>query len=123
MTMLGDDFRHRAEENNKTANDLFGAADFATNAKTQTAAVIAKVTANFLYVAGEMVDYLRLSEAGDASSVRRREYAERSEKIRNAYMVGMSSGDFSTYDRLLDEFAAALANRGEPDGDSSDTPA
>jgi hypothetical protein len=121
MTLLGDDFRRRSEENSQTAADLFGAADFAANPKTQTAAVIAKVTANLLYIAGEMVDYLRMSEVGDASSVRRREHAERSDRLRKAYMAGMTSGDFADYDRLLDEFAAALANRGEPDGGSDDT--
>lgn len=118
MTMLGDDFRRRAEKNNATAEELFASAKFASSPKVQASAVIAKVTANFLYIQGELVDYLRMSDATDAASARRMKYAEQNEAMRNAYVAGVESGDFTEYDRLLAEFGASFET-GEPDGDGS----
>ena len=113
MTLLGDDFRKRAAENNKQAAAFFDSADFKSNPTIQATAVISKVTANTLYLLGELVDYLRTSEAGDATSDRRKQYAERNDAIRKAYAAGMKSGDYTNFDQLIAEFGAGLTGGGE----------
>jgi len=116
MSGLGDDFRKRAAENNATAEKLFSAAEFATDRKAQAAAVIAKVTANMLSIMGELVDYLRESETVEDSALRRKRIADRADAIRKAFVAGATSGDFTNYDRLVDEFAESLGG-GESGGD------
>lgn len=108
MTLLGDDFRKRAESNNAEAKQFFESPEFATSPKIQASAVISKVTANTLYLLGEVVDYLRGSDAVDASAERRARYAERNEAIRKAYLAGVQSGDFTNFDQLVSDFAASV---------------
>ncbi len=108
MTFLGDNFRERAEKQTAAAKEFFEAPDFKSNPKAQTSAVICKVTANMLHVMGEMVDYLRGSEALDASAVRRKQIADRMAGFRDAYTAGVSSGDFTNFDRLTDDLVAII---------------
>jgi len=113
MTLLGDDFRKRAEKNNAEAATFFDAADFKANPKTQTAAVISKITANMLYLLGETVDYLRESETIDASGERRKRLADRNDAIRKAYTAGVAGGDFTNYDQLVKEFVESAGTNGD----------
>ena len=115
MSHLGNDFRRRAEEHNAQAETLFSAGDFDVNRKTQAAAVIAKTTANMLYLLGELVDYLRESETIDDADARRKQIADRNNAIREAYTAGMTSGDFTNFDQLVETFGSLATgnNAGE----------
>ena len=117
MSGLGDDFRKRAEENNAVAEHLFSSAGFVTDRKIQATAMIAKVTANMLSLLGELVDYLRESEVVDDNAARRKRIADRAEAIRKAFVAGAVSGDYTNYDRLVDDFAKCLGGDGDDGGD------
>lgn len=107
MSFLGDDFRRRAEEYNAEATKMYESAEFASSPKVQASMIVAKTTANTLYLLSEVVDFLRASDATDASYERRQALAGRNEALRKAFMAAMTTGDYTRYDELVKEFVDA----------------
>jgi hypothetical protein len=128
VTILGDDFRRRAEDNNQTAAELFSSAQFATDAKIRASMIVAKVTANVLSVGGEIVDFLAGAATVDEATQRRHTIAERADAIRKAFVAAAATGDYTRYDQLVAEFAAGLGNgsstgsAGDQGGDEESSP-
>jgi hypothetical protein len=115
MSGLGDDFRKRSKEWHAEAEELFGSKLFGTDRKTQSAATVAKITANMLTLLGEVVDYLRASEAIDGAAERRKTRAERFNELRKAFIDAGTTGDYTDYERIVGEIGRTLA--GGQDGD------
>lgn len=114
MGVFGDALRERCEKQEEAAKTLFESKRFDQEPKTQALAIVAKVTANLLYVLADTVDYLRASESMDEDAKRREAYMERNNAIRNAATLGAASGDWSNFDRLVREFGAVASAEGSP---------
>ena len=116
MSVFGESLRERSKVQEDAVKVLFDSEKFAQDPKIQAMAVVAKTTANFLYVAADIVDYLRTSETMDEATTRRETYLERANAIRHAAVAGFADGNYSEFDRLTKDFGPVASADGEPTG-------